>query len=150
MLTIAPIKRPEVGSTLSASLIAALCHVFMALQDTSSKASTVKGSKFILYRVDLFSEWRNNSFERDASPASILCKSTAGRYRPVRVADGPITDRCRFIKNASWVPAAWKEETWHICLSKPPSSREEILQRINDETTDLYAEMKGIDRSRDI
>ena len=26
-----------------------------------------------------------------------------GRYRPVRVADGPITARCRFIKNASWV-----------------------------------------------
>ena len=36
------------------------------------------------------------------SPVSILHKSIAGRYRPVRVADGPITDRCRFIKNASW------------------------------------------------
>ena len=35
-------------------------------------------------------------------PASILYKSTAGRYRPVRVADGPITARYRFIKNASW------------------------------------------------
>ena len=34
---------------------------------------------------------------------SILYKSIAGRYRPVRVADGPITARCRFIKNASWV-----------------------------------------------
>ena len=34
---------------------------------------------------------------------NILCKSIAGRYRPVRVADGPITARCRFIKNASWV-----------------------------------------------
>ena len=33
-------------------------------------------------------------------PASILYKSTAGRYRPVRVADGPIAARCRFIKNA--------------------------------------------------
>ena len=32
---------------------------------------------------------------------SILHKSIAGRYRPVRVADGPITARCRFIKNAS-------------------------------------------------
>ena len=31
-------------------------------------------------------------------PVSILYKSTAGRYRPVRV-----TARCRFIKNASWV-----------------------------------------------
>ena len=34
---------------------------------------------------------------------SILHKSLAGRYRPVRVADGPITTRCRFIKNASLV-----------------------------------------------
>ena len=35
---------------------------------------------------------------------SILYKSIAGRYRPVRVADGPITARYRFIKNASLVP----------------------------------------------
>ena len=36
-------------------------------------------------------------------PASILYKSIAGHYRPVRVADGPITARYRFIKNAYWV-----------------------------------------------
>ena len=36
-------------------------------------------------------------------PVSILYKSISGRYRPVRVADGPITARYRFIKNASWV-----------------------------------------------
>ena len=35
-------------------------------------------------------------------PVSILYKSIAVRYRPVRVADGPITARYRFIKNASW------------------------------------------------
>ena len=35
-------------------------------------------------------------------PVSILHKSIAGRYRPVREADGPITARCRFINNASW------------------------------------------------
>ena len=35
-------------------------------------------------------------------PVSILYKSIAGRYRPVRVADGPITACYRFIKNASW------------------------------------------------
>ena len=35
-------------------------------------------------------------------PVSILYKSIAGRYRPVRVADGPITARYRFIKNAGW------------------------------------------------
>ena len=36
------------------------------------------------------------------NPGSMLYKSIAGRYRPVRVSDGPITARCRFIKNASW------------------------------------------------
>ena len=35
-------------------------------------------------------------------PASSLYKSIAGRYRPVRVADGPITARYRFIKNVYW------------------------------------------------
>ena len=35
-------------------------------------------------------------------PASIIYKSTAGRYRPVSYPDGPITARCRFIKNAYW------------------------------------------------
>ena len=35
-------------------------------------------------------------------PVSILCKSIADRYRPVRVADWPIKARYRFIKNASW------------------------------------------------
>ena len=39
-----------------------------------------------------------------SQPASILHKSIAGRYRPVRVADGLITTRYRFIKNASWDP----------------------------------------------
>ena len=36
-------------------------------------------------------------------PVSILHESIAGYYRPVRVAAGPITARCKFIKNASWV-----------------------------------------------
>ena len=35
-------------------------------------------------------------------PVSILHKSIAGRYRPVRVADGPTTACYRFIKNAGW------------------------------------------------
>ena len=35
--------------------------------------------------------------------ASILYKSTAGRYRPVSYPDGPITARYRLLKNASWV-----------------------------------------------
>ena len=36
-------------------------------------------------------------------PASSLHKSIAGCYPPVRVADGPITARCIFIKNASYI-----------------------------------------------
>ena len=38
-------------------------------------------------------------------PVSILYKSILGRYRPVSVhlADGSITARCSFIKNARWV-----------------------------------------------
>ena len=47
-----------------------------------------------------------NSIDPDAAsdhPVSIVHKSIAGHYRPVRVvADGPITARCRFIKNAGW------------------------------------------------
>ena len=35
-------------------------------------------------------------------PVSILYKSITGRYRPGRVADGPIMARYRFVKNASW------------------------------------------------
>ena len=38
-----------------------------------------------------------------AFTVNILYKSIAGSYWPVRVADGPITARYRFIKNASWV-----------------------------------------------
>ena len=41
-------------------------------------------------------------------PLCIPHKSIAGRYRPVRVAVGRITARCRFIKNASWVAISVK------------------------------------------
>ena len=58
---------------------------------------------------------------------SIIHKSIAGCYRPVRVADGPITVRCRFIKNASWDSTQKKQICkllprfntnffWRICL----------------------------------
>ena len=33
---------------------------------------------------------------QSAYPVSILRKSISGRHRPVRVADGPMTARCRF------------------------------------------------------
>ena len=41
-------------------------------------------------------------FQQKGAPISILHKYNAGRYRPVRVADEPLTIRCRCIKNASW------------------------------------------------
>ena len=45
---------------------------------------------------------RHQLHSRAIKLASILHKSIAGRYRPLRVADVPITARCRFRKNASW------------------------------------------------
>ena len=46
------------------------------------------------------------AYTRTIYPVSILHKSIVGRSRPVRVADGPRTARCRFVKNASWVPTS--------------------------------------------
>ena len=43
------------------------------------------------------------SFLHVRFPVSFLHKSIAGHDRPVRVADGPIMVRYRFIMNASWV-----------------------------------------------
>ena len=55
-----------------------------------------------------------NTHLRD--PVSILHKSIAGRYRSVRVADGPITARCRFIKNASLVGAGLGHRCPYVSL----------------------------------
>ena len=54
-------------------------------------------------------------------PASILYKSTAGRYRPVSYPDGPITARCRFIKNAYWAASynAYVNEPSSVCSLFP-------------------------------
>ena len=41
-------------------------------------------------------------------PASILHKSIAGRYRPVRVADGPITARCRLCRADGPITARYR------------------------------------------
>ena len=41
-----------------------------------------------LDQSEILSDWRD--------PVSILRKSISGRHRPVRVADGPMTARCRF------------------------------------------------------
>ena len=57
-------------------------------------------------------------------PVSILYKSIAGRYRPVRVADGPITARYRFIKNASWIVSLLMIfKTIHLSCVMPLTSK---------------------------
>ena len=67
----------------------------------------------------------------NTSLVSILHKSLACRYRPVRVADGPITTSCRFIKNACWVEALILICTYFIleanygaCLSETKRSNQ--------------------------
>ena len=72
-----------------------------------------------------FHSFRRSGYEKTltplgTNPASILYKSTAGRYRPVSYPDGPITARYRFIKNAYWEDlwqktedvACWSEHFW--------------------------------------
>ena len=54
----------------------------------------------ICITADYSMPWTNLCFEN--TPVSIQHKSIVGRHRPIRVAHGPITARCRFIKNASW------------------------------------------------
>ena len=51
-------------------------------------------------------------------PVSILHKSIAGCYRPVREADGPITARYRFMKNASWVVVTFKTTEMFKCFKE--------------------------------
>ena len=50
---------------------------------------------FVLLSVLVFSVGGICSLA-DYIPVSILRKSISGRHRPVRVADGPMTARCRF------------------------------------------------------
>ena len=63
-----------------------------------------EGLRFVIVALPrLFSYFSYVAFALPLFSVSILHKSIAGRYQPVRVADGPITARCRFINNASWV-----------------------------------------------
>ena len=64
-------------------------------------------------------------------PVSIFYKSIAGRYLPVRVADGPITARCRFIKNASRVNAMQRYcDMWHLKINAA-KTRLSYFQKVN-------------------
>ena len=65
---------------------------------------------FLLYSISIIKKKKKKKKKKYAAdfkltfyPASILYKSIAGCYRPVRVADGPITARYRLIKNAGWL-----------------------------------------------
>ena len=62
------------------------------------KSSYRKYANCILFKSKLDCYW----LDRYTVPVRILHKYIAGRYRPIRVADGPITSRYRFIKNVSW------------------------------------------------
>ena len=54
-----------------------------------------------LASIQIVQQLQNLIIHHGVDPVSILYKSIADRYRPVRVADGPITTRYRFIKNTS-------------------------------------------------
>ena len=72
------------------------CPLYTIIKFSTKFAVVLKRTKTGLLH---FTGYEN--FIKDI-PISILYKSIVGRYRHVRVADGPITARCRFIKNASW------------------------------------------------
>ena len=63
---------------------------------------TISGVGLNRFHLQLTSPLSPDAAPKVNIPVSILYKSIADRYRPVRVADGPITTRYRFIKNASW------------------------------------------------
>ena len=50
-------------------------------------------------------------------PVSILYKCIAGRDRPVRVADGPITACYTFIKNAIWIVCIFNTDSKAVCMA---------------------------------
>ena len=64
---------------------------------------------------------------RSSRPASILYKSTAGRYRPVSYPDGPITARYWFIKNAYWDLFRWMLISTRQTVSQTTSHTDQSL-----------------------
>ena len=60
-------------------------------------------------------------------PVNILYKSIAGHYRPVRVADGPVTARYRFIKNASWVLTLCSDIDFKDAIRNKPKSFHQLF-----------------------
>ena len=99
------------------TLTIALCWYFTAYDKT-----------FMLRGLNSFSGELTLSIEQMAEnlpgrgyktfPASILYKSIAGRYRPVRVADGPITAHYRFMYNAYWCFSCSTQQSIKLSLLK--------------------------------
>ena len=58
---------------------------------------------------------------RSTSYLVSIYKSIAGHYRPVRVADRPITARYSFIKNASWV--GHFDRSWTLLTANAPKAQ---------------------------
>ena len=79
------------------------CTTFRILMyDPAGDSIQTPGTKAVSLSAKLV--WWVLCFKSIAGMLSLSpYKSIAGRYRPVRVADGPITVRYRFMKNASWV-----------------------------------------------
>ena len=88
-------------------------HVFVKFFFFFSKIPIHYYSNCMKWRHTKFLLRYNPEFQIRHFPVSILYKSIAGRYQPVRVADGPITARYRFIKNASWVSFS-TEKYWYF------------------------------------
>ena len=80
-----------------------ICSICLSIFCTANICQNLPNAKVILifpYYEQKFSEYVIRSqlaFYINPFPASILHQSIAGHYRPVRVADGPITARYRFI-----------------------------------------------------
>ena len=77
-----------------------LCYAsycaFDVLQKTVLLSALHRRSKFANFSHDSMQTICRNYLCTKRFPVSILRKSISGRHRPVRVADGPMTARCRF------------------------------------------------------
>ena len=105
LCTIAVLRYP--GLWITEVLLMRRCQ-YNACQSTrkKKKKKKKKWKKWRLYTKRNIAYLRKLIFGAFiGNPVNILYKSKAGCYRPVRVADGPITACYRFIKNASWESA---------------------------------------------
>ena len=94
---------PSLSTDLSTNTsFPAICRSFKECVFDVHIKCFLKASPCCWQPLTLKINYSKKSMTRTPIPESILHKSIAGRDRPVRVTDGPITARCRFIKNVSW------------------------------------------------